>query len=86
MAPTPALLFLKKSPTDPCPFTACSGIVNKSPLCILQLLFQTAASMLSQLGCLLCWLFKGGDSVSYCPLALSELDLLIFKVPRVKHH
>ena len=39
---------------------------------------------LSLRGCLLCWVFQDGDSVSSCPPG-SELSLLIFKVPDVRH-
>lgn len=38
----------------------------------------------SQQGYLLCWLFKGGKSVSSCLLALPKLSPLVFKVPGIK--
>lgn len=58
----PALLFQEKSSNDPCPSSTLSE-VSKQPLsCIPQALFK-----LFLRGCLLCYLFKGRDSVSSHP-------------------
>lgn len=49
--------------------------------------FQTATSMLGlRLSYLVCWLFKGGDLVFYCPSVLLESSPLVFKDPGIKPH
>ena len=57
---------------DPCPSSTNSEIINKS--CFSNCYFY----LISHWGCLLCCLFKGGESALQ---ALSELSLLIFKAP-----
>ena len=80
----PALLFLEKSPDNLALLALLLRLVNLPPFHILHIFFKLLLLCCISMGLILCCLFKGKDSVSYCLLALPEPHLLISKVPDVK--
>ncbi|CAD7681801.1 unnamed protein product [Nyctereutes procyonoides] len=80
----PALLFLEKSPKDPCPSSTHFKIKKQISLPYTQAFFKLLLCCIS--AGLFIVLFKGGDSVSSHPFGSAEPNPLIFKVPGVKPH